>query len=369
VTLLINVFKRSRGKMFRNILLIRLDHLGDMVLTFSAMENIRSEYKEANITLLTGEWNVDLFINSPLVDKVLVYNSPVYSRDKKIVTSPKERKKLFKELKKNKIDLVVGFRDDICSIFYSLYIYPLMRVDRGTIRLKIKIEEILNYLLNKNNEILQHEIETNKKIVSSLIKSYKYFGDYFKLSEEELLWLMDFLKNNSLEKGKYAIIHPGASWKFKRWKAGNFIIIGRFLFNEYALKTIIIGSKDESEIGEVIQNENRNIFCNQVGKISLRESIILIINSVIAVCNDSSPMHIAAQAHVSTIGLMGPGEIVKFSPQGGKVKFYHKKLECYPCKQITCKYPLMPCVDLNTPEEIEEGIKAFLDKTNLKENQ
>ena len=79
-------------------------------------------------------------------------------------------------------------------------------------------------------------------------------------------------------------------------------------------------------------------------------------------------MHIAAQAHIPTIGLMGPGEIVKFSPQGELVRFYHKKLECYPCKQIICKYPLMPCVDLNTPDEIEDGIKEFLNKPYSKEN-
>jgi heptosyltransferase III len=362
VTLLINVFKRSSGQIFRNILLIRLDHLGDMVLTFSALENIRNENKEANITLLTGQWNVDLFINSPMVDKVLVYNSPVYSRDEKIVTSLKERIRLFKELKKSKIDLIIGFRDDIYSILFSLYICPQLRLDRGTIRLKIKLKKIFNYLLNRYNEISQHEIETNKKIIFPLIKSYKAYGNYFKLSVAELLWLKDFLKNNSIDEGKYAIIHPGASWKYKRWNAENFKIIGKFLFDEYGLKTIIIGSKDEYEIGDLIQNEYTDIFYNQVGKTSLRESIILIINSKIAVCNDSSPMHIAAQAHIPTIGLMGPGEIVKFSPKGELVRFYHKKLECYPCKQITCKYPMMPCVDLNTPDEIKEGIRSFLDK-------
>ena len=248
--------------------------MGDMVLTLSAIQNIRSEYEGANITLLTGSWNVDLFINSPIVDKVMVYNSPVYSRDKKTVTSPKERNKLFKKLKKNKIDLIIGFRDDIYSILFSLYIFPQMRFDRGTVRLKIKFEKVLSYLFNKSKEISQHEIETNKKIIFPLIKSYKSFGNYFKLSETELLWLKDFLKNNSVDEGKYAIIHPGASWKFKRWKADNFKIIGKFLFDNYDLKSIIIGTKDEYEIGEVIQNGNTDIFCNQIGKTSLRESII-----------------------------------------------------------------------------------------------
>jgi ADP-heptose:LPS heptosyltransferase len=364
VSLLINNFKRKEGKTFKNILLIRLDHLGDMVLTFSALENIRNEYKDAYITMITGQWNVDLFINSPLVDKVLVYNSPTYSRDKKLVTSQSDRRKLFKELKRSKFDLIIGFRDDFYTIFYSLCIFPRLRVDRGTVRLKIKIIEILNFLSNKNTWILQHEIETNKKIISPLIKTYSPYGDYFKLSVNELLWLKEFLKNNSFKKEKYALIHPGASWKYKRWKTDNFILIGKFLYNEYGLKTIIIGSKDEIEIGDAIEKNNQHIFSNQIGKTSLRESIILIINSEIAICNDSSPMHIAAQARIPTIGLMGPGEIVKFSPQGQKVKFYHKKLECYPCKQVICKYPLNPCVDLITPDEVKEGIRSFFDNSN-----
>ena len=185
--------------------------------------------------------------------------------------------------------------------------------------------------------------------------------DYFPAVKEEKLWLSEFFLKHIISQGNYAIMHPGASWKYKRWKAENFRIIGKYLYDRYKLRTILIGTTDEMELGEKICLGNKEIFINVIGQCSLRESILLINNSKIAICNDSGPMHIAAQSNIPTIGLMGSSDIDKFGPVGKNVLLFHKKLECYPCAQVICKYPLLPCVDLNTPEEIIKGIQYFLD--------
>jgi ADP-heptose:LPS heptosyltransferase len=361
ITLLINNFKKFNHNDVKTILLIRLDHIGDMMLTFNAMGNLRRQYEKANIIMITGEWNKDLFVNSPLVDSVILYNSPAFSRNKNHITSVSDRIRILNNIKSSKVDLLIGFRDDLFTCLLALFLYPHLRNDRGTIRLKMKLGNIISGFQKKGNKVSLHEIDTNKKIIAPFLTSHKDILDYFPSMKEEKLWLSQFFLKHNISKGNYAIMHPGASWKYKRWKAENFRVIGKYLYDTFKLRTILIGTADEIELGEKICQGDKEIFINIIGQCSLRESILLIADSKIAVCNDSGPMHIAAQSKIPTIGLMGSSDIDKFGPVGGNVLLFHKKLECYPCAQVICKYPSLPCVDLNTPEEIIMGIRHFLD--------
>jgi heptosyltransferase III len=355
VTACINLFGREKN--FNNILIVRLDHIGDMVCTLQAISSIRKKYNSAQISLLTGSWNSELFINTALVNKVLIYNSHAFTREKSKITSLHQRFILFKNLRKEKYDLIIGFRDDFFSIIISFLIFPKRRTDRGSVRIKLKIRQLLSKI-----KISQHEIETNKQIVLPLLENYIEQEVFFNFQDTEEHWLDNFLSGNKLKRKDYAILHPGASWEFKRWSPKNFQEVGSYIYYKYNLKSVIIGTAAENFLGEIIVAGKENNFINLIGKTTLRQTIMLVLNSAVSVCNDSSPMHIAAQSGIPTIGMMGPAEIEKFAPKGKNVIFFHKKAECYPCKQVKCKFPDNPCVNYNTPDEVISGLENLINK-------
>ena len=360
VSLLIRIFHKSVIKEINRILLIRLDHLGDMVLTLPALKNLRDNYPGAKITLLTGSWDKSLFENYNLVDEVLTYDCSRYTRNKNEITTFKEKVSLFFQLRRINPEIIIGFRDDLFTVIISFLLFPFKRLDRGSVRLKKKFSDM--FVQIKPPEL--HELETNGKIISSLITGYNEEPlGYFHFSEMEELSYNNLLNSIGLSDRYYAILHPGAAWIYRRWDYNNFIKTGEYLFKKYSMRSLIIGTPDELDTGKKIADSNSGVFINLIGLTTLRMSIQLIKSAKIVVCNDSSPMHLSSILQKNTIALLGPQSIERFGPRGEKVIYFHKKVECFPCKQIICKYPKLPCVNLNSVDEVTNGIDILLNQS------
>jgi len=59
----------------QTILLLKLDHLGDFIMSLPAIGAVRSHFPTAHITLAVGSWNEALAIESGLADKVIPFDA------------------------------------------------------------------------------------------------------------------------------------------------------------------------------------------------------------------------------------------------------------------------------------------------------
>src|SRR6185369_11111617 len=60
----------------RNLLVVRLDHLGDVVMTTPAIAAIRHSSPDARITLLTSTAGAAALKHIPVLDDAIVYDAP-----------------------------------------------------------------------------------------------------------------------------------------------------------------------------------------------------------------------------------------------------------------------------------------------------
>ncbi|MEI6845795.1 MAG: glycosyltransferase family 9 protein, partial [Candidatus Firestonebacteria bacterium] len=60
----------------KHVLVIRLDKVGDLVLSLPVFENIKKTLPEAKITALVRSYNSGVLKNNPFVDEVLEYDRP-----------------------------------------------------------------------------------------------------------------------------------------------------------------------------------------------------------------------------------------------------------------------------------------------------
>src|ERR1700733_8764812 len=56
------------------IIILKLDHLGDFVVALPALEQLRTAFQEANITLVCGSWNRSWAEQCGLVDNVVTFD-------------------------------------------------------------------------------------------------------------------------------------------------------------------------------------------------------------------------------------------------------------------------------------------------------
>lgn len=361
VSWVINLFGKNPQGKAGSILIFRLDHMGDMVYTFQAIENLRDAYPNSKISLVTGSWNRALLVNNPGVDSLIIYDSPMHARNREEAAGLRDRIALLKLLWKQKFDLVISFRDDLFTIFVSLVLFPQFRRDAGTVRILTKLRR-MGIIRSEGGEFPHHEMDTNREVVLPLIREYRPVRKIFYFAEEEEEWVAEFLRANKIERGRYAILHPGASWKFRRWDYMRFQEVGRFLYDSFHLRAVVIGSGDEEEIGRAICGDDDGTFLNAVGTTALRQSMLMIANAALTVCNDSGPMHLSCQMGKLTVCLLGPADFDRFGPRGDRVIWFQKRPECYPCKQSVCVHPDLPCVNLISSTEVKKAIEDALVK-------
>src|SRR3989338_1107363 len=76
-------FRRSKGAqptLTRSILIIRLDHLGDVLLSLGIPKALKENLPGCKVTFLTSSWAAPLLANNPFVDEVLVFDAPWFLR-------------------------------------------------------------------------------------------------------------------------------------------------------------------------------------------------------------------------------------------------------------------------------------------------
>ncbi|PIY60413.1 hypothetical protein COY95_01905, partial [Candidatus Woesearchaeota archaeon CG_4_10_14_0_8_um_filter_47_5] len=63
----------------KKILVIRLDHIGDMILATPVFKNLKENFN-AEVHVLCREMTVEVIKNNPHIDRIITFNSPWFSR-------------------------------------------------------------------------------------------------------------------------------------------------------------------------------------------------------------------------------------------------------------------------------------------------
>jgi ADP-heptose:LPS heptosyltransferase len=128
------------------------------------------------------------------------------------------------------------------------------------------------------------------------------------------------------------------------------------------LKFIVLGSKDERQLGQTIVEADPNRCLNLVGQTTLGEMIECIRRSRLVITNDTGPMHVATAVGRPVIALFGPTNPTSTGPYGqlGNV-LQNNELPCVPCMSQKCSYrdPLA-CLKSITPQMVSQKALHFL---------
>ncbi|RKY87023.1 hypothetical protein DRQ11_07240, partial [candidate division KSB1 bacterium] len=82
-TLFINWGKKGiKNSHFDKILVVKLDHIGDVVTATPVFEALKNRYPEAHVSLLLGSWSKDVVKNNPNIDELILYDSSSFIRNK-----------------------------------------------------------------------------------------------------------------------------------------------------------------------------------------------------------------------------------------------------------------------------------------------
>ena len=60
----------------KNILIVKLDHIGDVILSTPVYQAIKKTYPNSFLRVVVGPWAKSVLINNPFVDEIIEYAAP-----------------------------------------------------------------------------------------------------------------------------------------------------------------------------------------------------------------------------------------------------------------------------------------------------
>ena len=282
-------------KTFRNILVVRTDRIGDVVLTTPAIKALREEYPGARISILVTPATWDLVYGNPYIDEILVDDRSL------------QHKGIFgfwrlaREIRTKQFDLAI--------IYHTKRRYNLACYFGGiSYRLGYKNEKF-GFLLS--NPVNDPRVSGNKHEAEHCLDLLKIIGinkeemDMFvPLQKDAEDWADNWLKEHNLRSYEFITIHPGASDITKCWPKANFAQLMDKLTERYAFKIVLIGSIQTSPVASEILRQTRvSQFIDLTGKTTLAQTVSLLRRTCLLISNDSGPVHVAAGLGVNVISL------------------------------------------------------------------
>ncbi|MYB92848.1 lipopolysaccharide heptosyltransferase II [Candidatus Poribacteria bacterium] len=320
----------------KRILVVKLDHLGDVLLATPVFSNLSQAYPDAELHALTGAWSRVVLEKHPDINKVLEYNSPAFCRTGS-PTSLKQTFQLYRALRREKYDLMVELRNDWRIVCFSLLRVAPKRLDRATLQVANKLG------FARFTGI--HETTRNLDVLDKAGIPTPIKTTIFSVTAEDKKWASNFLTAHQIgEERPLIAIHPGSPVPLKRWMPERYAELADWLIARKRAKILFVGVADEmpiiTETQRLMQAESINI----AGKTTLTQLASILRISNVFIGNDSGPMHLAAAVGTPTIGLYGPGDPTRFGPVGAKCRTIQSQTDCPPCTGTTCRFGKDGCM-------------------------
>jgi len=334
----------------KNILISRVDSLGDVVLTIPAAGVLKGLYPDSRITFLGNSYTRPLIDASGYIDSFLDWN------DIKNLSSSEGLKK-FKSVN---ADIII-------------HVFPRYEIARLAAKAKIPVRlgtsRRVYHLLYCNMKVNiprrgsdLHEAQLNLKLLVPLGAKENYplsdIPNYYGLTNIEDL--RDDLKVLMSGKRTNLILHPKTKGSAREWGVDNFARLVELLPVE-AYKIFITGTEKEgSAIKEFLKKYAKRIV-DLTGKMDLKELISFINAADGLVAASTGPLHIASALNKYALGLYAPMRPIhagRWAPVGTKADCLVIDKDCDDCrKSLECR-----CIKSITPVDVFNRIKSALEK-------
>jgi ADP-heptose:LPS heptosyltransferase len=317
----------------KNILVIRLDRIGDMVITTPLFRALKENLPDAQITVLTNPVNKNIVINNPFIDSILLYD-----RENKH-KSFNSRLIFFRSIREREFDLVIDPYLD-----YELKTSFITRFVGNKFRLGFEFAgRGIFYNIRYNPNVFP--VSTEKKhMIDYGLDLLTYIGAETEKRQPEIFLSSDekekaynILKKAGVNPEDRVIgIHPGGHYESQRWPVKQFATISDYLIASYGIKVILFAGREEKQL----MSEFRDYAVKTptfLEDLSLREFMATLSHCSLLLSNNSGPLHIATALNIPTVSTMGPTIPYHWLPRGENHIVLRNDLDCSPCKKGICE--------------------------------
>jgi len=349
-----------------SVVLIRPDHLGDLLFITPAVRLLREAFPQARITCLVGPWAKAVVENNPHVDEIALCPFPGFTRQKKrsIIEPYVTLLQYARQLRQKDFDLAIVLRFDHWWGALLAYLAGIPR------RVGYDVAEVRPFLTNivpYSSE--RHEVEQNLALVEQVASGKWQVAGWpleFDLTSKNEVFAEGYLAEHGVGDADLLIgIHPGAGAPVKLWRNEAWAQVADTLTKRYGAKIILTGSAEENPFCRAIAEDMTTKPIVAAGETSLGELAAIMARCQLVLGVDSGPLHLAVAVGTPTVHLFGPVDSLTFGPWGDPARHLvvTSEMNCIPCNRLDyapAELHQHPCVRNITVEQVLEAVERLV---------
>jgi lipopolysaccharide heptosyltransferase II len=336
----------------RNLLIVRTDRIGDVVLSLPLAELVKKNFPKCKVTYLLREYTQCLADHHPFIDNILLLIE-------------KNGKPLLGE----NVRLLKKYQFDSCIVVYPTFNTAIISYLSG---IKNRIGTGYRwYSFLFNQKIFEHRKYAEKHELEYNVNLLKAFGIDEKVNRDNIKFHLKpnhdskvkinrLLSENEVDPAKpIVIIHPGSGGSAIDLPIESFKKLVRLLSSDYGATIIITGLGSEKQLCDqlVLNNKIKNL----AGMLSLSELIALIAESKVFISNSTGPIHLAAALKKITIGFYPKilsCSSKRWGPYSNNTRIFVPAIDCNNCTREQCER--LNCMSSIKIDEVFSEVQKLL---------
>ena len=341
------------------LLVIRPDHLGDVLLMMPAIRLIKLERPDIELHVICGKWAAELLAPYDEIDLVLTLDFPGFQRQRVSAT----RNPYLMALDSARMLREIGYGSAL--VMRPDHWWGAMLAFLAGIPERIGYDKanIAPFLTGRLPHQHEHAILQNMRLAQFWlgIPPGKDIDLTLPVNPADIATIDQLLSTRQIAPDQPIVcIHPGSGMPSKLWQCDKWAAVADQVAQVHRAAIVFTGSAAESALINDIVARMKAKAHSVAGATTVGQLAALYRRSCLVLGPDSGAMHVAAAVHTPTVTLFGPADPTEFAPWGDERQHavVTSSIACRPCRILDWgddRVENHPCVrDISVSQVLEE---------------
>lgn len=348
----------------RNILCVRLDSMGDVLMTTPAIRALKESSEGRHITLLTSSAGAAIAPLVPEVDETIVYDAPWMKATPKRNNSSHERA-VASQLRQRHFHGAAIFTVFSQNPLPAAFLCYLADIPLRLAYCRENPYQLLTHWVPdpEPQTTIRHEVRRHLDLVASIGCHTTNERLSLRVPEAAVTRVRSLLRDLGLTgERRWAVMHPGASAPSRRYPWQAYAEVARRLVAEHGWTIVLTGTESERELVDAIRGAMDAPAHSLVGRLALSELAALVSLAPVLISNNTGPVHIAAAVGTPVVDLYALTN-PQHTPWAVPSRVLFHDVPCKNCYKSICPEGHQNCLRLVTPESVVAAALELLEET------